>query len=82
MRTQLKQPTMVEIAQLKGCKWLCLTDEFNRITVLKNSIVKKGLLQHIVVNSHNRVISGKGRVKACIALGKTEIPAIYIDSAA
>lgn len=49
------------------------------IKSLKNDIIEKGLLQHIVIDTNNVLVAGFRRLKACKELGWKKIPCIIID---
>ena len=51
-------------------------EEFN---ALKSSINMFGIVEPIVVNKDNQIIGGHMRVRACQALGWTEVPVVYVD---
>jgi ParB family chromosome partitioning protein len=52
--------------------------DWAKVDSLVKSIEKIGLLQHIVINSHNELVSGLHRIEALKKLGYTEIDATQI----
>lgn len=57
-----------------------LRSQIGDIEPLKASIQKVGLLNPILVNKRNELISGNRRLEACKQLGWTEIEATLIDT--
>src|ERR1700748_2342810 len=49
------------------------------LKALKASIKEDGLLEALLVDKYNHIISGRRRWLACIELGKTEIPVRVLD---
>lgn len=53
--------------------------DFGDINSLAESIFSVGLLQPIVINENNELIDGERRIKACIQLGRREIPCYRVN---
>jgi site-specific DNA-methyltransferase (adenine-specific) len=53
--------------------------DFGDIKLLAESISSVGLLQPIVINENNELVDGQRRIKACIQLGRTEIPFYQVN---
>lgn len=54
--------------------------DYSHLDELTDSIAREGLIQPIVITIDNKLVAGGSRLRACLALGWTEIDVCYVEA--